>query len=407
MSKKRIYIFIAILILLAVAGWLIFYFFFGGQAPTTQGGGTFPAPPTGSGAGSDTETGIPQKQPSQSVSANSIPALRRLTDVPVAGGVAGVKNSVVIARYMERGTGHILEIPVNSDTASRLSNTTIPKIYEAYASKDGLSFVARYLREGSEDIQTFSAKVQEKGGVTGGGELVGTFLPPNIRSLALSPDGSRAFYLTTTASGSTGTASDTGGSKKVQIFSSPLRELTVSWPTNGTVAVATKASAGQPGLLFFLNSTTGALQTVLRDITGLLTLTSPDASEVLFSQSTNGGVALSVYNKSKGVVTPISLATFPEKCLWSKKTAHTVLCAVPSSLPSGEYPDDWYQGLVGFSDDIWKIDTATGSVSELFALKNYTPESVDAVRLFTDPTEAFLFFINKRDGALWALKLAK
>ena len=84
-----------------------------------------------------------------------------------------------------------------------------------------------------------------------------------------------------------------------------------------------------------------------------------------------------------------------------------VLCAVPSSLPSGEYPDDWYQGLVGFSDDIWKIDTATGSVSELFSLKNYTTESIDAVRLFTDPTEAFLFFINKRDGALWALKLAK
>src|SRR3989338_9239703 len=83
--------------------------------------------------------------------------------------------------------------------ATRLSNNTIPQIYESYWSGTGNSLIARFLKD-SDTIQTFSASVVSKGG--GEGELRGEFLTSNIKNLALSPSKTQIFYFVNDSAGS-------------------------------------------------------------------------------------------------------------------------------------------------------------------------------------------------------------
>jgi hypothetical protein len=58
----------------------------------------------------------------------------------------------------------------------------------------------------------------------------------------------------------------------------------------------------------------------------------------------------------------LSISTLPEKCLWAK-TGETVFCAVPKNTIAANYPDDWYQGKIQFSDNLWSIDASNGNVT--------------------------------------------
>ncbi len=58
--------------------------------------------------------------------------LRELSREPVSGaGLLDLKAGTVV-RYIERATGHIFEVELFSPNQNRISNTTIPLIYEAY-----------------------------------------------------------------------------------------------------------------------------------------------------------------------------------------------------------------------------------------------------------------------------------
>ena len=60
-----------------------------------------------------------------------------------------------------------------------------------------------------------------------------------------------------------------------------------------------------------------------------------------------------------------TLETLPEKCVWSKADASIFYCAVPENIPADNiYPDVWYQGLMSFSDAIWKVNIKTGEEKE-------------------------------------------
>src|SRR3989344_6052239 len=91
-------------------------------------------------------------------------------------------------------------------------------------------------------------------------------------------------------------------------------------------------------------------------------------------------------------------ATLTEKCAWAADGA-AIYCGIPLN-PDGRLPDDWYKGLVSFSDRIVKIDSRTGAVTDILARSTF-----DAVNLFADSKNQFLFFTNKTDSSLWRIKL--
>ncbi|MEI6494976.1 MAG: hypothetical protein WCO03_02855, partial [bacterium] len=84
----------------------------------------------------------------------------------------------------------------------------------------------------------------------------------------------------------------------------------------------------------------------------------------------------------------------------------TLYCAVPTIVPAGEYPDDWYRGEVKFNDSLWQINVADGKTTLLNSPSaSLINEEMDATGLFLNPIETRLFFTNKRDRSLWMLDL--
>ena len=126
---------------------------------------------------------------------------------------------------------------------------------------------------------------------------------------------------------------------------------------------------------------------------------------VLYSENTADGLFLKTYSFKKATSEIVSVTTLPEKCIWSNRESAIVYCSVPTYLGVGPYPDGWYQGVSSFSDDIWKIDTASGVVNLVVEPKKLVGRDIDGTNLFLSPSEDYLFFTNKFDYRVWSLRL--
>ncbi len=413
MSKKTATIIIIIFVVLLVGGLIAFYFYANqgqgnGIGTTDVRGNIFPTSKTGNGAphGNTTATTTTVTTPSTITENQPILTIKELSTKPSAGAVAIATTTSItpLVRFIERGTGNVYEVRPDSNTETRLSNTTIAKISEAFWNKGGTRVLARYTGDNGDSIKTYSALLTKSLNQPEG-ELQGVFLTENIRSLAVNPDKSKVFYLLEHSAGSTGIVSDFDGTKKTQIFDSLLSEWLPDWPTATRVSLTSKASAGVPGFMYLLNTQTGALTRAISGIVGLTTLVNSDASSALYSESGKDNFALKIYSFKTATVKDVAIQTLPEKCVWSKNDLETIYCSVPTYMPTGAYPDIWYQGLVSFSDEIWKIDGRTGAGELIGKLKNATRADIDGVNLFLSPKEDYLFFTNKNDFHLWSVRL--
>lgn len=343
-----------------------------------------------------------------------VPPSERLTfwqisDVPVAGAtaLATPSGAVPIVRYMERATGHIYDVNPETVKRERVTNTTIPRIHEALFSRNGDFVVARYLDEDDETIETFVGKIPTKRPGEEG-KLVGEFLPRNIQDISVSQTKDDVFYLLRDDTGALGFMAPLADSaKRSQIFAFPFSEWLSEWSGDTKIALATKPSSGVSGYVYTV-STTGATnqepQKVFGGAGGLATRINKDASYYLYSDS---GPTLWIYNAVKRNSARTIFKTIPDKCVWAKDNI-TFYCAVPDSLPRGQYPDSWYQGAVSFSDTVWEINinaTSTGALPVQRLSDTSLPNGIDATKLFVSSNETYLFFINKKDMTLWALDM--
>jgi len=83
---------------------------------------------------------------------------------------------------------------------------------------------------------------------------------------------------------------------------------------------------------------------------------------------------------------------------------------VPESLPTGRYPDEWYQSLVSLTDNLWEITPTPSRKRQLDTFStDDTPRYFDAVSLRVSPDDSYLYFIDQKTGFLWRydLTLAK
>lgn len=231
--------------------------------------------------------------------------------------------------------------------------------------------------------------------------FTGTSFSENIIRGTVSPDGGQVFFLKQVAEGTAGIIANSDGSNQRQVFLSPFSEWQPHWVSATTISMTTLASREADGYLYFLDTTTGNLKKILGPVRGLLTLTSPDAKTVLYSASTDRGIITKTYSVETGTVKTLDLATLASKCAWEDATV--VVCGVPRSLSSNQYPDAWYQGLLSFNDTFWSINTVQGATNVLLS-----PEQMfDAIKLQVSPDRQYLYFINKTDGTLWSYRLVE
>lgn len=380
---------------------------------STRGAGQAARPTGTPGAGAETQGTITGALDIKVVSAR-----------PVAGGVfiekedpdSPIKSRKLYVRYMERESGHIFELAYNENRPDKISNTTITRIHDAYFNNTNNSILLRRLNE-NNDIQNIYALFEEKAPTTSPaalieavvGKLNQSLLPSGIKEVAISPNKNKIFYLTAIGADFIGTTEDFSGKpglNKKQVFSSPLSEWLIQWPEANTIFFNTKPSARVPGFLFSQTLNKTGLTRILSNINGLTTSVSPNLKKIVYSESVERGLKTYIYDVASRERSLLPLVTLPEKCVWGGVDQEILYCAAPSNLQAGEYPDSWYQGVVSFDDEIWKIDIKTGS-AELLADKVILGRNggVDATNLTLSPDENHLLLTNKKDSSLWQIKI--
>lgn len=295
-------------------------------------------------------------------------------------------------RYVEKMNGHIYKMFLDTKTKEKISNSTIPSIYEAFFNKTAQTVIYRYLST-DKIISSFVATL---------GALKGEFLPQNISDMSISQDKTKFFYLTENSNGVTGTIGTFGEIKRDIVFTSPFTEWLSQWDNNQRVFLTTKPSYSVNGSIFSLNTTNKTISKIFGGVAGLTTLINPSGSLVLYSTSTETGPKLGVFDIEKHLTKDLNTYALPEKCVWSSDNIN-IYCAVPNSITGNQYPDYWYQGLISFDDYFVKINTATGDKTTIINSINET--AIDGTYLFLDKTESLLFFINKKDSTLWSLNI--
>lgn len=316
-------------------------------------------------------------------------------------------ESVLTVRYGEKATANIFDVFADTLKDSRITNTTIPRIYESYYGNTGTQTILRYLDDDDKTIETYFANIPKEilGATEQNQELIGSFLPQNILDLSISPDSKKIFYLSYFTGSVIGSTANIDGTKKVDVFTSGYYEWLSQWIDSKKVALTTKASGFAPGFSYILDTTTKNLTRLLGDIYGLTTLFSPDGKKILYSQTTGNTIETYIYDISTRITTNIGLKTLPEKCVWSIDSIY-IYCAVPDNIITNTYPDSWYQGVTSFDDSFWKItvgDSITTNV--LFNPSSITGTTVDGTKLQIDPTLSYLFFIDKKSSILWEYDL--
>ena len=339
------------------------------------------------------------------------PKLIRITENPVALGMAifalpsqvvpnetgtGTPETLpgdVEIRYIDRASGNIYAYRYYDRTLERIANRTLPGIQEASWLSDGSLAYARFLSgaDGEDRVETYALPVSGDGGY---------FLERGLSQASVIGT-TTLFTLMPSTGGSVGTVSSADGTNSRTLFSSPMASLIVHL-SNGPYMAHTKASSALDGYAFSI-AANGAFTRMLGPARGLSILPSPSGAFVLYSYMEGRTLRLSILERATGEVTALPVATMSEKCTWTSDSM-VVYCGVPRAV-SGQLPDDWYQGVVSFTDRLWRIDVA-GRVATLVIDPSTAGEAtIDMTGLRTDGRNDILTFRNKIDGSLWAYDL--
>jgi hypothetical protein len=398
-------LFIISLIIFILAAGVGSYFYFKKPATSTPGSPntTYNGNPFGtSGIATPDTTSVA----STTADGRIIIPLQTLTHIytdPVAGGTFVTAGTTTKIRFVDRGTAHVYDFDTSSGILTSITNTTIPEIQNAYWLNNGGTVVLQYLAEDDQTVSTYSAQLVLPGATatTISGSLQGKFLPNNITSLASNPAGKRVVFQATSGNGSQSVIANADGSKSASIFSSPITHWNVGWPSESTLTLTSGASSDATGFLYFMTQA-GSLRKIIGGIRGLTTLTDPSTTYVAYTNYQN---SLSILNTKTNTVVPTTLKTIAEKCVWGTTSKTTLYCAIPNSIGGGSYPDNWYQGVVGFSDSLYKIDVVKGTATKLVGFTETYNQTFDMTNLVLSAKEDQLTFMNKTDLSLWSLRL--
>ncbi|MEK7227516.1 MAG: hypothetical protein AAB641_01330 [Patescibacteria group bacterium] len=337
-----------------------------------------------------------------------ITALFRLAVEPVAGAVAFNKSSTTAAvRYVDRVTGHIFEIILPGNNAlgmlqkKKISNKTLPKIYEAYFRPDGNAVLLRSLKDGSDTVENLSLTLAASSTADGLYNVSATSLRGDMGSVIVGFG--NTLYYSLRDSGSIVSSSFNSAALKT-IFTSIFTDWRLGTVGNN-ILLTTKASSDASGYAYTLNQSSGSLSKILGPLNGLTVTADAAGTHIVYSYMESGLAKSSAKNLQSGAIMEILPVTLSEKCVWSTKNKGVVYCASPVDGIGANEPDNWHRGITHFSDRLWRFDT-NGEIAQILSEpKTGLGLDLDVAEPKLSPNEDYLIFINRRDLSLWALKL--
>ena len=400
---RRALLILGIMIVLIGIGVFLYFYFFTNTSGITvapngsvnfpsAGNGTFP-----SGGNTTTTSSGPVVAPVVvsarlvKISAGPVVVGECVVNVPAINASSSPET---VVNYIERQSGNVFSYHTHAGTITRTNNQTVPGIESATWLPDASFAFVRYL-SGTDfsTINTYALPSSGSGGF---------FLAQNIADVAVSSVG--IVTLASGVNGSVASLSHIDGTHSSQVFTTPLSAIHTSFLGKSQYMAYTKPSASLPGYAFLVNST-GYFSRVVGPLNGLVALASPSGKWLLVSSTLNSAMQMELLNTATNEAVPLPVATIADKCVWTDDGS-TIYCGIPVD-PSSDYayPDDWYQGVVHFSDRIWKIDVAGRYAQLVLDFPSETKGTLDAEALAVDSLNTDLVFVNKNDGSLWNYQL--
>ena len=235
--------------------------------------------------------------------------------------------------------------------------------------------------------------------------MSGFFLPQDIVSINMSPQGNDIFYLQEISGVVQGVLQSINDQAIETIFESPFTQWTSVWNKDDRIEVTTKPSYASPGYSYELNTENGDFHKSFKQRNGLTVIPDHQGERMLVHHVDVGRPKISIYEREANRFLPISIETFTDKCVWSEGDEY-IYCAVPDALAYGdEYPDIWYQGLETYNDSLWRINTSTLQEELLTDLLNEHGQSIDIEEISVDSTNQYLYFLDKNTEFLWSYRI--
>lgn len=408
---KKYIIIILTVVILGLLGWMIF-----GREEITPPATTSGESPFGSGEEFDVVV-LPQGEEGSGANImydkEGVPVadLFRVSDTPIAGAVAFSRGGGTILRYVERATGHIYEVPLPKDKATeplepiKITNTTLPKIYEAYFRSDGAAVLLRSINK-SDVVENMliTLSASTTGSTDGLYKMSAANLRGNLTSVAVGIG--NALYYAERSSKTIASSGFDGQTSKV-IYRSSFTNWQLGSVTNQLLSVYPKPSASAQGSLYAISITGGAISKIFGSQFNLSGSIDPTGSWSVYSYSKNGIMVSEARNLKNGLIAEVSPTALSEKCVWSLKKAGKLFCGSSINEITSSDPEGWYRGEISFSDSIWSFDSSR-EISELLSdpLVEFGV-NLDVINPKLSPAEDYLIFTNKIDMTLWALRLPK
>jgi hypothetical protein len=227
-------------------------------------------------------------------------------------------------------------------------------------------------------------------------------LPANVEEISFSPSG-RLLRQETKETGTALVVVEAGGSSQT-VLSSTIPDLTAAWIGNERISLMTRPSGFAPGILYVFNTRTRATTRLLGGRFGLTARTDSGAQWTLFSETRESGKGAQLKVLREGTERTLRAATLPERCTFRGASAQTssarAICSVfDTPLDARVMPDEYLRGdFANVSSDIMEIDLASG---EERPLAENIPQDASVLSFSQDG--GILFFVDKKDGALWRL----
>src|SRR3989344_122900 len=396
----------AIVIVAAVVLW---FFFSGGNAEQSTN-------ITGSSFGSGSTVSVTNSE-SDGDMVNNLPqsggqVIFKIADGPIAGAtlLETTRPTSTVARYMKQENGHVFDLTVDTPGAipKAVSNTTIPGIVKVLWLERGSALIAQYIDGVTVKTAYLGFPVSTTTATSSTKKPVKIqFLSNNIAELAASPDGRSIVYLVRAGASTDGYTARSDGSGSKRLFSFPLSQTLISWPSTNTLLLQTKSGAGVPGGVFSVNAQTGAI-TPLVYAEGLTATANSSFSKVLYQTVRAGSPLRLTYardiktSKDAG----LSFDPFPERCVWSASATTTAICAIPLQYVPPNFLDLWHKGGTAVFDSLVSFDLLSGK-SEILASPGGGDGGVtsNVAEMALSPSERYLSFITRGDRALWGVRL--